>query len=69
MKTAVTVSTKFQIVIPKKVRNIMKLDSGTKLEVIPYMNRIELIPLKPIKKMRGALKGIDTKIIREKDRL
>ncbi|MBD3330639.1 AbrB/MazE/SpoVT family DNA-binding domain-containing protein [Candidatus Peregrinibacteria bacterium] len=67
--TTVTISTKYQVVIPKKVREIMKINSGMKLEVIPYENRIELIPIKSVKSLKGALKGIDTNIKREKDRL
>jgi AbrB family looped-hinge helix DNA binding protein len=64
--TTVTVSPKFQIVIPKTIRQAMKLKAGTKMEMILYGNRIELIPIKPIKQLKGSLKGIDTTIIREK---
>ena len=65
----VTVSPKFQIVIPKEVRESMGIFSGQKLHVLTYKNRIELIPIKPMKKMRGLLKGIDTDINRDKDRI
>lgn len=65
----VTLSTKFQIVIPIDIRKTMKLNSGIKLEIVPYENRIELIPLQPISELKGSLKGMDTNIIREKDRL
>lgn len=64
----VTVSPKFQVVIPKEVREKFGLKAGTRLEILEYGNRIELIPLRPIKKMRGFLKGIDTRVDREKDR-
>jgi AbrB family looped-hinge helix DNA binding protein len=64
-----TISTKYQIVIPKEVRETLNILPGIKLEVIPYENRIELIPIRPIKELKGILKGIDVKIIREKDRL
>ncbi len=67
--TAVTVSPKFQIVIPKDVREAMGIYSGQKVQVLTYQNRIELIPLKPMKDMRGFLKGMDTDIQRDKDRL
>lgn len=67
--TTVTVSPKFQVVIPKVVREAMNLNSGMKFEVIYYENRIELIPVRAMKEMKGILKGIDTKIKREKDRL
>jgi len=65
----VTVSPKFQIVIPKEIRESLKLAPGQKIQALLYENRIELIPLRPIKKMRGFLKGIDTTIDRETDRL
>lgn len=67
--TSVTVSPKFQVVIPLEVRKFFALTPGEKLQVISFENRIELIPLKKIKKMRGFLKGIDTSVVREKDRV
>ena len=66
---AVTVSPKFQVVIPKEVRESMGIFSGQKIQVITYKNRIELIPIKPMKKMRGSLKGLDTEVARDKDRV
>jgi AbrB family looped-hinge helix DNA binding protein len=65
----VTVSPKFQVVIPKEMRESLKLAPGQKVQALLYENRIELIPLRPIKKMRGFLKGIDTTLDREADRL
>ena len=65
----VTVSPKFQVVIPKEIRESLKLAPGQKIQALLYENRIELIPLRPIKKMRGFLKGIDTSIDRDTDRL
>jgi|TARA_R100001198_G_scaffold90700_3_gene68215 AbrB family looped-hinge helix DNA binding protein len=67
--TAVTVSPKYQIVIPKEIRESMGIVSGQKVQVMSYQGRIELIPLKPMKEMRGFLKGIDTTVDREEDRL
>ena len=67
--TAVTVSPKFQVVIPKEVRESMGLVSGQKVQVLTYRNRIELIPIKPMKKMKGFLEGLDTEVKRDKDRL
>ena len=64
----VTVSPKFQVVIPKEIRESLKLVPGQKVQALLYENRIELIPVRPIKKMRGFLKGIDTTIDREIDR-
>lgn len=65
----VTVSPKFQVVIPRAVRKSLDVRPGQKVQVIPYENRIELILLKPIKESRGFLKGIDTTVEREPDRL
>ena len=65
----VTVSPKVQVVIPKEMRESLKLAPGQKVQALLYENRIELIPVRPIKKMRGFLKGIDTTIDRETDRL
>jgi AbrB family looped-hinge helix DNA binding protein len=65
----VTVSTKYQVVIPKKVREKLGVKPGQKVQVIPYMGRIELIPVRKIQEGRGFLKGIDTTIERESDRL
>jgi AbrB family looped-hinge helix DNA binding protein len=64
-----TVSTKFQVVIPKKVRDELGIEPGQKVQVIPYMGRIELIPILDIKEGRGFLEGIDTKVEREPDRI
>ena len=67
--TAVTVSPKFQVVIPKEVRESMGIISGQKIQMLTYCNRIELIPIKPMSKMKGFLKGIDTEVPRDKDRI
>ncbi len=64
----VTVSPKFQVVIPRAIRGEMGLKPGQKLQVIAHDNRIELIPMRPIRQMRGFLKGIDTSVEREADR-
>jgi hypothetical protein len=55
--------------IPKKIRGSMEIVSGQKIQILTYQNRIELIPVQSMKKMRGFLKGIDTSVIRDKDRL
>lgn len=65
----VTISPKYQVVIPKEVREALHLQPGEKLQVFRYQNRLEFVQVKDIKKMRGFLKGIDTEIKREKDRL
>ena len=66
---SVTVSTKFQVVIPKEVRESMGIVSGQKIQVLAYQNRIELIPIKPMKEMKGFLKGIETEFERDDDRV
>ena len=64
---SVTVSPKFQVVIPKEVHESIGIVSGEKIQTSTYTNRIERIPIKPMKKMRGLLKGIDTGVKRDKD--
>ncbi len=67
--TIVTISSRFQVVIPKDVRERLNLQPGQQVEAIPFKGRIELIPLEPIEGMRGFLRGIDTTVPREDDRL
>ena len=64
----VTISPKFQVVIPKDIRESLKLAPGQKVQAIAYEDRIELIPQRPMKKMRGFLKGMDADVPREEDR-
>jgi AbrB family looped-hinge helix DNA binding protein len=64
----VTISPKFQVVIPQSVREAMGLKSGEKAQVISFRNRIEIIPLRDVRKLRGYLKGIDSSFAREGDR-
>ena len=66
---AVTVSPKFQIVIPKEIRESMGIVSGQKVQITSYQGRIEVIPLKPMEEMRGFLQGIDATVLREEDRV
>ena len=67
--TTVTISPKFQVVIPKGIRERLKLRSGQKIQAIVYDDRIELVPVRPARAMRGFLKGLDTAVVREDDRL
>ncbi len=67
--TIVSISPKFQVVIPKAIREALKLRPGQKVQMIQYEGRIELIPIRSITSMRGHLKGIDTTIEREADRV
>ncbi len=64
----VTISPKYQVVIPKDVREKLGLRPGQKVQAMVYDGRIELIPLQPIRTLRGYLQGIDTNIQREEDR-
>ena len=66
---AVTVSSKYQVVIPSAIRKSLGVRPGQKVQVILYDNRIEVIPIRPVEETRGFLKGIDTTIEREPDRL
>jgi AbrB family looped-hinge helix DNA binding protein len=63
-----TISPKFQVVIPKTIRKKLGLSPGQKVQAMVYADRIELIPLQPAKRMRGFLKGIDTTVPRDPDR-
>lgn len=64
-----TISPKYQVVIPKAIRELLKLAPGQKVQAVVHLDRIELIPVRPIKRMRGFLKGISTDIARDTDRL
>lgn len=65
----VTISSRYQVVIPKDVRERLNLKPGQKVKAIPFRGRIELIPLDPIESVRGFLRGIDTSVLREEDRV
>lgn len=62
---AVTISSKYQVVIPRAVRQQFNLKPGQKLVFIPYQGTLRVVIVPRVKKMRGLLKGIDTKQIRE----
>ena len=64
-----TVSPKYQVVIPKAVRERLGVKPGQKLEVFAYDDRIELVPVRPMKEYRGFLKGMDPSFEREDDRV
>lgn len=64
---SVKVSPKYQVVIPRKVRESMGIRPGQELDVFEYEGRIELIPVRDIREMRGFLKGIDTTIERDRE--
>jgi AbrB family looped-hinge helix DNA binding protein len=64
----ITVSPKYQVVIPQKARRLLNIKKGQKMHVIAYDNRVVLIPVRPIQEARGSLKGLDTTVEREEDR-
>lgn len=65
----VTISPKFQVVIPRAVRERLNLAAGQRVQAIAYDDRIELIPLRPARALRGCLRGLDTTVARDADRL
>ena len=67
--SAVTISPKYQVVIPKSIRESMDLHPGQLIEVVQYDDRIEFVPVRSAKQLRGFLAGIDTSVPREDDRL
>ena len=64
----VTVSPKFQVVIPQSIRTMLGVKPGQKMRVIAYDDKVIFIPVRPIQSARGSLKGINTEIEREEDR-
>lgn len=67
--TTLTISPKFQVVIPKAIRELLRLRPGQKVQAIVYDDRIELIPVRRARDLRGFLGGIDTAVDREDDRV
>jgi AbrB family looped-hinge helix DNA binding protein len=65
----VSVSSSFQVVIPRRIREALGIRPGQKMQVIQYGDRIEIIPLRSAQELRGFLKGIDTSVERDVDRL
>ncbi len=64
----VKVSPKYQVVIPRDVREALGIKAGEKIQIFLYDGRIEFVPVKGIRKMRGMLKGMDTAVVRDEDR-
>jgi AbrB family looped-hinge helix DNA binding protein len=65
----VTVSPKYQVVIPQAVREALGIRPGQVVQVIPYDNRIEFIPMRHPRELRGSMRGMSTDLVREDDRL
>jgi AbrB family looped-hinge helix DNA binding protein len=64
----VKISPKFQVVIPREARESLRLRPGQRVRVFVYDGRLEFIPIRPMKEMRGFLRGMDSSFEREKDR-
>ena len=64
----VTISPKFQVVIPRDIRTRLKLRAGQKVHAMVYEDRIELVPVRPARQLRGFLRGLDTTVARDGDR-
>lgn len=67
--SVVTVSSKYQIVIPKEVRESMGIEAGQKMRVFRYGNMIQVVPVRPMRELRGSFPGIDTDVPRDPDRV
>ena len=67
--SVVTISPKFQVVIPQKIREAMGLEPGQKVQAIQYENRIEFFPVRSAKSMRGFVRGLDMRVARNCDRV
>ena len=66
---SVTVSPKFQVVIPQAVREQLGIEPGQRLQVLAYEHRIEFLPIETPMALRGYLSGLDTRVPREGDRV
>jgi AbrB family looped-hinge helix DNA binding protein len=67
--STVTLSPKFQVVIPLRIRETLGLKPGQKVEALQYLDRVEFIPVRSLRSMRGFLRGIDTTVPRDMDRV
>jgi len=65
----VTISPKFQVVIPQEIREALELEPGQKIQALQYEGRIELVPVQPAKALRGFLRGLDTRVPRDRNRV
>lgn len=64
----VTLSPKFHVIIPREIREALGLEPGQKLQALQYQNRVELIPVRSVREMRGFLEEIETSVVRDQDR-
>lgn len=66
--TVVTISSRFQVVMPSDVRERLNLRHGQQVDAVPFRGRVELIPLEPVQSVRASPRGIDTRVPRDDDR-
>jgi AbrB family looped-hinge helix DNA binding protein len=66
---SVRVSPKYQIVIPKQIRESMHIEPGETMQVFELEGRIEVVPVRSVRSLRGRYKGIDTSVERDEDRV
>lgn len=64
----VTVSPKYQVVIPREIRESLGLEPGQKVQAFEYEGRVEFVPVRPAKSLRGFVRGMDTTVKRDRDR-
>jgi AbrB family looped-hinge helix DNA binding protein len=65
----VLVSPKFQVVIPRAIREALGIEPGQRLQAFRYGDRVELIPVRPLAQARGFLAGLDSRVERDGDRV
>ncbi len=62
----VTISSRYRVVVPRDVRDRLRLRPGQKVQVLAFDGRVQLIPLEPIEAARGFVRGIDTTVNRDR---
>ena len=66
---SVRVSPKYQIVIPRQIRESMNIKPGETMQVFELEGRIEVVRVRPVSSLRGRYRGIDTSVERDEDRV
>ena len=65
----VLVSQKYQVVIPRAIREALGIAPGQRLQAFRYGDRLELVPVRPLAQARGFLAGLDSQVERDGDRV
>lgn len=65
----VTVSPKYQVVIPRAARTALGIRPGQRLQVLVYQNQLRFVPVRPLRELRGSLPGIGSDVERDEDRV